>query len=227
MSDETIVDETSASEEMVATEAGMVDSDSQETTEQPERQVPLKALEAERKKRQEIEAQNRVLQDYALRFQQMQEQMQNQKTPVPEEDETDLVNKRDLKQFREHFTKEEFALMKREIAEETFKEVNPEAIRQINTHLKEIIERKPWLAESIDNAPNRYARAYEIVKDFAPTLAAKKNVEQEAKRIVENAKKPGSPTAVGKAANLSQVDFLKSIAGKKEFNEYRKQLLQG
>ncbi len=186
------------------------------------RQVPLEALEAERRKRQDIEAQNRLLQDYVNRLEQPKE------APVTKsEDDEDLVNKRDLKQFREKLTGEEFAAMKREIAEETFKEVNPEAIRQINANLKEILERKPWLAESIERSSNRYARAYEIVQDFAPALMAKKSQNNDAQRIVENSKKPGSPATVGKTPNLSQADYMKSLAGTKEFNDYRKKVRQG
>lgn len=198
-----------------------------QAVEQPQRQVPLEALEAEQrrrreeaKRREELEVENRVLKEYASRFQQEPEA----KTA---EDDLDLVNKRQLREFRETLTKQEMAALKREISEETFKEMNPEAIRQINTHLKEIIERKPWLASSIEEAPNRYARAYEIVQDYAPVLAAKKNSAKEAERIVENAKKPGSPVTVGKAAQGSQSDYLRSIAGTQEFREYRKKLLQG
>ncbi len=187
------------------------------------RQVPLEALEAERRKRQDIEAQNRLLQDYVNRLQQPAAEEKVTKS----EDDEDLVNKRDLKQFRDKLTGEEFATMKREIAEETFKEVNPEAIRQINTHLKEILERKPWLAKSIEDSSNRYARAYEIVQDYSPALMAKKSQSNDAQRIIENSKKPGSPVSVGKTPNLSGADYLKSIAGTKEFAEYRKKMLQG
>lgn len=219
MSEEKEINEAPVSEETVDTGAS-----EQQEVEQTARQVPLEALEAERRKRQEIEAQNRILQDYAMRYQELQAQA---KAQPQEDDGEDLVNKRELKQSLEKLTKQELAELKREIAEETFKEVNPEAIRQINTHLKEILERKPWLAQSIQDAPNRYSRAYEIVQDYAPVVAAKKAVVNDAQRIVENSKKPGSPTAIGKAAQLNNSDYLRSIGGTKEFREYRQKLLQG
>lgn len=190
-----------------------------------ERQVPLAALEAERSKRQEWEAQNRALQDYANSLKAQVEQLQQK--AAPDDSGEDLVNKRDLKQFRETLSKEELAKMKREIAEDTFKEANPEAIKKINAHLNEILERKPWLAASIEQSTNRYSRAFEIVQDYMPAMAAKNNAAEDAKRIVENAKKPGSPTTVGKSANLSGSDSLLGMRGKKEFREYRTKLLQG
>lgn len=196
---------------------------SSEQSREPERQVPLQALEAERHKRQEVEAQNRILQDYASRYQQLQEQASKQQANQSSEDDHDLVNKKDLKQF----TREELAAFKREVAEDTFKEVNPEAIKQINMHLKEILERKPWLANSIEEASNRYSRAYEIVQDYAPAIAAKKANVNEAQRIVDNAKKPGSPVSIAKSAGGTNADYLKSIGGKAEFREYRKKMLQG
>lgn len=212
------INEAAASEQAVDTGADVTAQ-----VEQPVRQVPLAALEAERQKRQEIEAQNRLLQDYVNR----QQQEAARRAPEVDATDDDLVNKRDLKQFHEKMSKEEFAQMRREIAEETFKEVNPAAIRDINTHLKEILERKPWLAQSIESAPNRYARAYEIVQDYAPVTAAKAAVKNDAQRIVENSKKPGSPVIAGKAANMSNQEYLKSIGGTKEFREYRQKVRQG
>lgn len=198
-----------------------------QVAEQAERQVPLSALEAERQKRQEREEENRYLRELAVQQKNQLESMQQSKPKDQEDNDEDLVNRRDLKNFKANLTKEELAQMKRDISEEAFKDANPEAIRQINMHLKEILERKPWLAQTIELAPNRYSRAYEIVQDYAPAVAAKQSKADDAKRIVENSKKPGSPTTVGKPANMSQGDYMKSMRGKKEFKDYRKELLQG
>lgn len=187
----------------------------------PARQVPLEALEAERRKRQDAEAQIRLYQDIAR-------QKEAEAKNAPEEnseDDEELVSRKELKQFHQKLTKEELTDLKREISEETFKDMQPEAIKLINTHLKEIIEKKPWLADSIANAPNRYARAFEIVGDYMPQVVATKKQATDVKKIIENAQKPGSPVATGKAQQLSGADYLKSIAGTKEFRNYRKKLL--
>lgn len=194
-----------------------------QVAEQVERQVPLSALEAERQKRQERDEENRYLRELALQ-QKAQLETFNQRAKPQDDGDEDLVNKRDLKQFKETLSKEDFAQMKREIAEESFKEANPEAIKQINMHLKEIIDQKPWLAQAIEQAPNRYSRAYEIVRDYAPARIATQTKADDAKRIVENSKKPGNPVTVGKPANMNNADYLRSMRGKKEWSETRKAL---
>ncbi len=186
------------------------------------RTVPLEALEAERRKRQDLEAQNRALQDL----------MTKSKAEQPaddSEDDDEFITKAEMKQ---RLNKATFA-QKREVLEEAFCDAKPDAVNLINTHLEEIIKRKPWLAQTIESAPNRYARAYEIVQDYMPkdekvAPAGKFSRPQaEAKRIVENAQKPGNPATIAKAANGSNSDYLKSIQGKPEFREYRKKMLAG
>lgn len=217
--------------EQQAASESVVDAGSEaQVAEQSERQVPLSALEAERQKRQEREEENRYLRELATQQKAQLESMQPKQAAQDDNDE-DLVNKRDLKQFKDRLSKEDFTQMKRDISEETFKDANPEAIRQINMHLKEILEKKPWLADTIERAPNRYSRAYEIVQDYAPAISAQSAIRQnkadDAKRIVENSKKPGNPTTVGKPSNMNNGDWMKSMRGKKEFNDYRRELLQG
>lgn len=175
------------------------------------RMVPLAALEAERRKRQESEARNKLYQEY----------LSKQKEEAGEkEDPHALVEKSTLK--------EESALTKREIREEVFKDMNPEAVTKINKYLNQILERKPWLADSIDSAPNRYARANEIVNDYLHLVETPtKSKTADAQKIVQNFQKPGSPVAAGKSAQPSGVEYLKSIQGTKEFREYRQRIRQG
>lgn len=183
--------------------------------------VPLEALQAERRKRQDVE------QNYK-NYQELVKRLDQQKEAPPkasEEDEEELVSRKDLKDFQQNLTTEQFFALKREIAEESFKETQPKAIKAINENLKQILEQKPWLADSIDKATNRYARAYEIVQDYNSLLAGQQTKKSDANRVVENAQKPGSPAATAKSSQLSGPDYLKSIAGTSEFREYRKKLL--
>lgn len=194
--------------------------DSPEPVVQPQRTVPLEALESERRKRQDLEAQNKALHELVLKG----------KEPISkpiedDEDEEDFITKAELKQR----LKSASAEAKRELLEESFCESKPEAIDLINAHLESIIKRKPWLAQTIETAPNRYARAYEIVQDYMPKTEAKgiSNPKADAKRIVENSMKPGSPAVIAKSPNLNNVEYMKSMAGKPEFREYRKKMLSG
>lgn len=187
--------------------------ESQETQQEEPKMVPLAALQAERRKRQELETRTKVY-----------EEMMANKNVAPEEEEDPeaLVTKGSFK--------EEKALTKREILEQVYQDMNPEAVQKINTYLKPILDKKPWLAASVDNALNRLARASEIVDDYMHLLEEKprqKAGSVDAKRIVENANKPRSPVEVGKSAQPSGTEYLKSIQGKKEFREYRQKVLRG
>lgn len=206
----------------MTTETIPATEEEQETADQPsERKVPLGALEAERRKRQDLEAQNRTLQDLLTKN-------QADKQSETSDDDDEFITKAEQRR-RDSESK---ATLKREILEEAYCSDNPEKVEIINAHLEAIIKRKPWLAQSIHSAPNRFARSYEIVTDYMPkeekTPADKtKNPKADAKKIVENSHKPGNPHAISKTSSMSNADYLKSIAGKPEFREYRKKMLSG
>jgi hypothetical protein len=191
-----------------------VDVQPQETLPDEPKMVPLAALQAERKKRQESEARTRVY-----------EEMMAKKSQEPDEPEDleALVTKGNFQ--------EEKALTKREILEQVYQDMNPDAVRKIEMYLKPILDKKPWLAASVDTAQNRLARANEIIDDYIHLLQDKpkpaSNSANDAKRIVQNSQKPGSPTQLGKSAQPSGMEYLKSMQGKKEFREYRQKLLNG
>ena len=177
--------------------------------------VPLAALQAERRKRQEYETRTRV-------YEEMLSQKNSQQQEVEEEDPEALLTKSSFRQ--------EKALTKREILEQVYQDMNPEAVQKINMYLKPILDKKPWLASTIDTAVNRLARANEIVDDYLHLVSEKpkqRAAAEDAQRIVENSRKPRSPVEVGKSAQPSGTEYLKSIQGKKEFREYRQKVLRG
>ncbi len=123
--------------------------ESQEENKEEPTMVPLAALQAERRKRQEFETRNKIY-----------EEMMAKKNIEPEEEEDPeaLLTKGSFK--------EEKALTKREILEQVYQDMNPEAVQKINLYLKPILDKKPWLAASLDSAVNRLSRANEIVDDY-------------------------------------------------------------
>jgi NADH dehydrogenase/NADH:ubiquinone oxidoreductase subunit G len=189
--------------------------DQQDEIQEEPKMVPLAALQAERRKRQEFETRTKVYEDLLAK----------KNVPTEEEEDEDpeaLLTKSSFK--------EEKALTKREILEQVYQDMNPEAVQKINTYLKPILDKKPWLAATVDNAVNRLARANEIVDDYMHLVEEKpkaKAAVADARRIVENAQKPRSPVEVGKSAQPSGTEYLKSIQGKKEFREYRQKVLRG
>lgn len=190
-----------------------VDVEQQDTHQEEPKMVPLAALQAERRKRQEYETRTKVYEELMAR--------KAPEAEEPEEDPEALVTK---SSFRE-----EKALTKREILEQVYQDMNPEAVQKINTYLKPILDKKPWLAATLDNAVNRLSRANEIVDDYMHLVEEKPKpkASENARRIVENSQKPRSPVEVGKSAQPSGTEYLKSIQGKKEFREYRQKVLRG
>ena len=186
--------------------------------------VPLAAMLATRKKLQDAEARALKAEAAQQAYQDYLKSMQpGEKQDEVKEDPNALVERQDLHQAN--------ALAKRDILETLYQDMNPQAVQKINQYLKPILEKKPWLASSVDTAPNRYARAYEIVQDYIH-LVEEKPLSREVrnndgKRIVENAHKPGSPADVGRSSRPQGVEYLKSIQGKKEFREYRQKMLRG
>ena len=204
-------------EDVPAAVSEHVEVEQQDTQPEEPKMVPLAALQAERRKRQEHETRNKVYEDLLAK-----------KNAVPEVEE----EKEDPEALltRSSYDQEK-ALARREILEQVYQDMNPTAVQKINTYLKPILDKKPWLASTLETAPNRLARASEIIDDYMHLLddkpKAKVAVTDEARRIVENANKPRSPVEVGKSAQPSGTEYLKSIQGKKEFREYRQKVLQG
>jgi len=193
--------------EVTVSESHQVD---QEESHEEQKMVPLAALQAERRKRQELESRNKVYEDL----------MSRREESSVEEDPEALLTKGSFQQ--------EKALTKREILEQVYQDMNPGVVQKLNMYLKPILDKKPWLASTLDNATNRLARANEIVEDYMHLVEEKpRSKAVDAQRIVQNANKPGSPVAIGKSAQPSGTEYLKSIQGKKEFREYRQKILSG
>src|ERR1043166_6933805 len=160
----------------------------QEDQQDEQKMVPLAAMLATRKKLQEAET--RALKAEAAQ-QAYQEYLNKMNSPAEKEEEEDpnaLVERQHLAQNT--------ALTKRDILETLYQDMNPEAVQKINKYLKPILEKKPWLASSVDTAQNRYARAYEIVQDYLHLVEEKPvnrvSNNQDGRRIIENAQKPRS-----------------------------------
>jgi hypothetical protein len=208
MSEQEIDEAVPASEEPIVDNGQDVQPEEQKT-------VPLAALEAERRKRQDLEVQNRFYQD---QFEKLKSEEAAEEEAAEEET---LVNVKEFKLQQQ--------AAKREIREEVFRDMNPKAMEQIKQFLNPILEKKPWLADSIKGSENRYARAAEIVDDYRHLVEPKSNLKtgNEGARIVQNANKPGSPITSGKTAPTSNMAYLKSIQGTSEFREYRQKVMSG
>ena len=194
-----------------------------EQQEVSQKMVPLAAMLATRKKLQEAEMRAQRAEASSQAYQELIARGKQEVESHEEEDPNALVEKKLLHETTAH--------TKRDILETLYQDMNPEAVQKINKYLKPILEKKPWLAASVDTAQNRYARAYEIVQDYLHLVEEKPLARQsstsDGQRIIQNAHKPRSPVEAGKSARPEGVEYLKSIQGKQEFREYRQKVLRG
>ena len=168
-----------------------------------EQNVPLSALQKERRKRQEAEAENRILREYG----------QKQKQPEPEEDESQY----------EAMTKGEYlkreASMKtqymREIEEKLWMKQNPEKAELINEKLSDFLKQKPNLVSAINAATNRYEEAWELMDKLTPKQKIALNKPPVVKKDA-----PGSPGSIPKSAGMNEAIDLMNMSDS-EFAAWR------
>jgi len=172
--------------------------------EQVERQVPLKALEAERKKRQEAELKSQWIEQQYLQAQ----AQPKQEEPV-DEYEQELEQKLERK----------FEAKLKNQMEQRFLQENPDVHNQIENVLPDLLKKKPWLAQVIQTAPNRYERAMELINDYRPRAE-----HPNEKRLEENSTKPDMSSGKGKPSNLGQLEQMRNM-DRKSFSQWRASML--
>ena len=204
---EQIVEAAEAEVEQVENTEVNVDENQVEESRE-EKQVPLSALQKERKKRQESESRGYKAE---IELQYLKEQQQRQSAP-PEDDESQY----------ESVTKSEHskslnstrAEIMRDVEERMWIKSNPEKAAFINENLTDFLKKKPNLTSAISEASNRYEEAYMLLDALTPRQQAQ--LKPKAKAAVA----PGSPNAVPKAASLNQAVDVMSMSDK-EYQDWR------
>lgn len=166
--------------------------------EKAETQVPLSALQKERKKRQEIE-------------QELQYLRQQSYVPPPQVEDTSRY---------ESATREDLSRSQAEavriVEEKLWIRQNPEKYEKVNEYLPEFLKQRPNLAAAIGSAANRYEEAYVLMEALTPKQ------QQQLKKDVMKKEAPNAPSSVPKAASLNHSVDLMNMSDA-EFNAWRKQ----
>lgn len=182
------------------------DSSSESGAEQPqeavdvaqerETQVPLHALQRERKKRQEVEEE--------LRF----HREQQKKTVQPEDDSRyESATKEDLGKSREETI--------RIIEERKWARDNPDKYQKITDDLPQFLKIRPNLASAIEASTNRYEEAWDLMSALTPK-------QQQQLKAKPKSDAPGSPSGIPKSAAMSETVDLMNMSDA-EFNSWRSQ----
>lgn len=174
-----------------------VHEESQEV-EEKQTQVPLSALQKERRKRQELEIELEV------------ERRSRQQAPPPQEED----NSRFESATREDLSRSQEEAI-RAVEERLWAKQNPEKYELVNERLPQFLKQRPNLALAIKHATNRYEEAYTLMEALTPKQ------QQELKKAASPKKEaPNAPASVPKAAALNQAVDVMSMSDS-EFAAWR------
>ena len=198
---ETVIDQIIEQHEEVATEQE-ADHPEVESSQESTKQVPLSALQKERKKRQEIELE--------LQWMKQREAQQYAPPPAPVEEDNsryESATREDLLRAQEESL--------RLFEERQWIRSNPEKYEKVNEYLPKFLKQRPHLASAIKDAPNRYEEAYVLMEALTPK-------QQQQLKAPPTPKKdaPGSPTGVPKSAAMNQAVDVMSMSDS-EFQAWR------
>jgi hypothetical protein len=186
---------------------------------QPEPMVPVAALQAERRERQQLQENLKLLQDHVALMQANQA-----KQPAQSQDEFSGLNDHDVltvgeaKKFISSFQRQQqMAVEELKIAQQ-----HPDYSEVVRKYLPHVLKDDPDLKDVIMSAPNPYKAAYYLAKRSDAYLQEQRNTQRspEAKQAAANMHRPGNLSSVGQSVPASQsspwkqmsdADFMKTV----------------
>lgn len=194
MEEETVDPQNEAEIEDVPEVADVPEATQQESA----KQVPLSALQKERRKRQELELE--------IQWERQRNQTQQQPAPVENDDKYETATREDLTRSQNEAV--------RIVEEKLWIKANPEKVEKINDYLPEFLKQRPNLAHAINSATNRYEEAYILMEALTPKQ------QQQLKTAAIKKDAPGAPSSVPKSASLNQTVDVMSMSDS-EFTAWR------
>jgi len=180
--------------------------------------VPLSALQAERKQRQELQQNLKMMQDHL----ELMKANQPQKQQVDEFgalQDDDVLTVGEAKKHLQSI-KNDYRLSVEELKMQQSYSDYQEVVRN---YLPDVLKEDPDLRDEIQNAKNPYKLAYRLAKRSERYLSetSKKQKHDTADRILQNAGRSGSLSAVGSTApkssaqgnwkSMSDKDFMAQV----------------
>jgi len=200
----------------VAAEPEVVNEEQSQAEHQSE-MVPVTALQAERRERQQLQEQNKLLQDH------MKLMQANQATQPPsKQDELDNLSDDDVltvgeaRKFMGQIQQNYQTSVEELRVQQKYADYN----EVVSKYLPDVIQNNPALKNTLQNDPNRYELAYYLAKNSDSYRGTKHEAKKssEAQRIIDNGQRAGTLSAVGSHSpqasvsnikNMSDADFMK------------------
>jgi|SRR3990172_1834530 len=170
--------------------------------------VPVSALQAERKERQALQENLKMLQDHVSLLQ--ANQVQPKSEPYHGLADDDVLTVGEAKKFIGSMQKD----YRENISELRMTQKYQDYTEVISKYLPEVIQANPSLRDTLNVDPNKYETAYILARNSESYRKAKheRKKSADAERIVQNASKPGSLSAMGSASPQSHTGNWKSMS---------------
>ena len=170
--------------------------------------VPVTALQAERRERQQLQEQNKLLQDHMTLMQSNQ-----QRAPQPDQyagmSDDDVLTVGEAKKFLGNIQKNYQTSVDELRVQQKYSDYD----KVVKTYLPDVLKKNPSLKSTLQNDANKYELAYFLAKnsdDYRETTKQAKK-SPEAQRIVENGHRAGSLSAVGSTTSQSQSGNIRNM----------------
>lgn len=165
------------------------------------RQVPLEALEAERAQRQQLQDEMRVIKENLMLMQSQQQHKQQKPQVLDGLQDDDILTVGEAKKYLNDLnSKYEVSLEEIKIAQKY-----PDYEETIKNYLPNVIKNNPRLRKTLEQTQD-YELAYYLARnsDEYRQKHQKKEMHEDAKRILENSQKTGSLASVGQNSPISE-----------------------
>lgn len=194
-------------------------SQAEQTTEQ-EQMVPVSALQAERRERQQLQEQQKLLQDH---LQLLQANMEKSSSTKKEDEfegltDNDVLTVGEAKKFMNQYSQQQSL----QIEELKMVQSHPDYNEVVRKYLPEVLKNEPETKDLIQRASNPYKAAYFLAKRSDAYLKdqGEKSRSPEAQKAESNLSQAGSLSQVGSGVSsmpgqtykaMSDDDFRKLV----------------
>ncbi len=185
-----------------------------------EQMVPVTALQAERRERQQLQENLKIMQDHIA--------LMSANKPTKQQDEFENLNDQDVltvgeaKKFMSNFSRQQ----QMAVEELKISQQHPDYNEVVRKYLPHVLKDDPDLKDVIMNAPNPYKAAYYLAKRSDTYLQEQRNTirSPEAQKAAANMQRPGNLSSVGQAVPSSQSSGWKQMSDKDFMNAVNRNL---
>jgi len=158
-------------------------------------QVPVSALQAERKERQRLQEEMSMLRNHVELMQMNQHKAQQEPDPMDQMSDDDVLTVGEAKKYLQSMNQQ----YQMGIEELKMTQKHSDYQDVVTQYLPEVLKEKPYLRNTLQNDPNRYQIAYDLAKQAAGYKNKQHETKktQQAEKILKNQSQPGSLSSVG------------------------------